>query len=101
MLCNPKWSTIESLVSIQKLIAWLETKNPRRKYPFRNCGGKCLYSQYLIDHGVDWEVKSEPNPGFDIWVKLHESDSIFRHIAEVRPWTFGSALKRAREYQSH
>ncbi len=86
MLYSPKWN----LYSLDSLIAWLETKNPRKRYDFCNCNdGKdgCLLSQYLGHHS---EELGESGSAYS-----QISDCGGREVAIPCPWTFGAALKRA------
>ena len=78
MLQNPKWD----VGSTHSLIAWLETKDPRKHYEFFS--DHCLYGQYLADHGETWIAIKECNYNH------------YWRIALTEPHTFGAALKRAR-----
>lgn len=49
MLWNQDWDKNQvkhDVLSIESLAAWLETKNPARRYDYEDCSGKCLYGQY-------------------------------------------------------
>lgn len=87
MLYDPKWDRPVDVMSLQTLIAWLETKPPEEAYDYMCTNGSCFYSQYLTAHGVSWKGSHE-------WFQWHTNGRV--HIAVCEPWTFGAALTRAR-----
>ena len=76
-------------LTTESLIAWLETMPAQETYDYTDCKGVCLYSQYMVAHGVPHErcFEGEENAKFGYHV--------YRHVAVQRPWTFGAALSRA------
>lgn len=96
MLYDPKWEkkTKAEPRDLGNLIAWLETMPAGKTYPFGNCQGGCMYSQYLValgyDNGIGWNCNSQK-----MWSDLHREP--FYSIANTTPWTFGAALARSRE----
>lgn len=99
MLYDPKWEMSPATVdTVQNLIAWLETKDPKGWYNFTN-PTNCLLCQYYRENGVDikscnaetmrivGEIERIPLP-------LH-----FNYVAcgNSETDTFGDALKRARK----
>lgn len=79
-------------VTLDELIAWLETKNPAEQY---NIGSpsRCLWGQFSAAHGLPIAVSADEMPGggtFDSWG--------WRVAMDGRS-TFGSALKRARSWR--
>lgn len=86
-------------VSLDGLIAWLETKPSKQYYPYYDCNGTCLYSQYLealgFGTGTDAPDSASRIAARKLWDRLHEGSFIY--IAKMTPWTFGAALARARK----
>jgi hypothetical protein len=112
MLYNPNW-TKENFpfdASLQRLISWLETKDPNETYDY-NKGlsdhSECLLGQFLEDHGIErpyvggatWNDCSSPEERKDFYLPAH-FDAIARGSSAYRrdDWTFGDALARARSY---
>ena len=50
MLYDPK----KEHGTVEHFIAWLETKDPKKKYNFGDCNGRCLIGQYMNDIGIEW-----------------------------------------------
>lgn len=77
-------------ISLESLIAWLETQNPKARYVFMDCSGGCLLDLYLFEV-TGWKT----NP-----ITLHEKacggGGNYETIAATYPQTFGAALTRAR-----
>jgi hypothetical protein len=98
MLYDPKWAkqaeTKADPFTLESLIAWLEKQPANSTYPFYNCRGECLFSQYLAHCGFAKRPVDYDREGFRGWDILHNDP--LRGIAETEPWTFGAALKRAR-----
>jgi hypothetical protein len=99
MLYDKRWdkkSDLKYLLNIKTLVSWLKAKPKDEEYVFSDCQGRCLFSQYIIAHGVEWHNLKNPE-GFAIWMELHE---LYGHIAIAHPQTFGGALSRAQSLQS-
>jgi len=93
MLFDPKWEkkaeTKANPCDPANFIAWLETQDANKFYDFHNCRGQCLVGQYMVHMGLRW---------FDnIELFCSERMKPFRYVSMERPFTFGAALKRARE----
>lgn len=91
MLYDPKWEAPAKVdpLSIDSLIAWLEKQPPKQKYSFHDARN-CLIAQYLSAAGEKSCV-----------LYANEVELYFGYVAVERPWTFGAALERARDHQSH
>jgi len=95
MLYDPKWEqkteTKADPFSLDSLIAWLEKQPADIWYPWGNCRGECLFSQYLTHLGYPKDPCNEATIG--PWAILHD-----RHygLMHGQPHTFGAALERAR-----
>jgi hypothetical protein len=90
MLYDPKWEVPTApVVSLEGLIAWLETQKPRRTYKFDCLNGTCLFSLYTVARGIKYSL-------FDATPEWHELHKRWASVASKHPWTFGAALKRAR-----
>ena len=54
MLYDPKWEVKTKEPSVEGLIAWLETKNPKQKYDYYDCGGEFSPSHLVFQfHRLD------------------------------------------------
>jgi hypothetical protein len=89
MLADPKLQ-----LTVQDLIAWLETKDADQCYPYFD-RKHCMMAQFCQRIGVDY-IKA-------IDAKTLEEQKLrmkFEHIGAgdgfVEDWNFGDALKRAR-----
>jgi hypothetical protein len=102
MLNNPRWNKVAepAVFSLESVIAWLEQRPPKKRYNYGNIDGKCLFGQYIAAHGLTWG-KGTNNYAkclADIEVPDNYGAVCARsYISLKRPWTFGAALKRARE----
>lgn len=85
MLYDPRW---EKKPTYAGFVAWLETKNPKERYEWGNCGN-CAIAQYLKLFGIN-NVDDIP---YDDYAALEGGDNF---IAMNEPWTFGAVLERAR-----
>lgn len=87
MLYDPKWEkkTATDPLSLEGLIAWLETKNPDESYNFHDCKGACLWDQYM-----------GRCTGSEEYEKIWKHFRTFGFSAATSPRTFGAALARAR-----
>jgi hypothetical protein len=88
MLYDPKWEapTKINLFTLPSLIAWLEKQPPRARYDFWDCEGKCLLDRYVAGIGLRRTYSN-----------YTKASAFGSEIACTKPWTFGAALKRARE----
>jgi hypothetical protein len=96
MLWNPKHdhTTTKAVVfDLPMIIAFLETKNSKGCYIYPDCGGNCLYSQYMVWLGYRKDHVCPDTPAYSVWSKLNK---MYGDIAATRPWTYGAALKRAK-----
>lgn len=102
MLYDPKWEG----VSLKGFIGWLETKDPRAKYEFYECDGRCLLGQYMAAMGIawtgapehwkhSWEGSSYMKAAESIFGPTRQDGPAFWVLSKA-PHTFGAALKRAR-----
>ncbi len=111
MLYDPKWepkpTPTGDVLALGTLIAWLETKDPAETYCFNDCGGGCLFSQYLLARpgythhterlaALDGCLRDEDQ--FTTWFNLHRR---YTSIAVEAPSTFGAALHRAHCMAEH
>ena len=96
--CKAKYS-----MDVTSLISWLETKDPKGTYRYTDpCG--CLIFQFLKAVGKSvYDVG--PNEWTDIETRRdHPLPKGFEEISVGKlddnsfDWTFGGALKRAKEY---
>jgi hypothetical protein len=88
---EPKFMTLESLV------AWLETKNPAKTYCYTE-SGHCLIAQYMQAHGYS-QASCGPwayclGPG----MPRERMPNGFNEIAIDDGRTFGEALERAKAW---
>jgi hypothetical protein len=100
MLLDPRWDKKQNAFTLESLIAWLETKNPREVYFYWNqCS--CLNAQYFRAMGFD--VKRMGACDFEADHMIYELPQTFDRIASCSRnfWsfnrTFGKALKLARK----
>ena len=80
MLHNPKWD----LMSLESLIAWLETQPVDGAYDYDHCE-RCLIGRYLTDRVG----------GIEAHRGVYTDMPHYREIAANEPYTFGAALERA------
>lgn len=89
MLYDPKWEQKTEPRSLANLIAWLERQPDRKIYDY-TMSERCLIAQWLQSSGEE---------NFNLL--SNEVDALFggngKKIVTPEPWTFGAALKRARE----
>ncbi len=91
MLYDPKWEVKPNPLSIEALIAWLETKPADEEYTFL-FPDRCLLGQYL---GMELSMKATAASIEDPHSQLGRLYTIASGGASGRH-TFGAALKRAR-----
>lgn len=105
MLYDPKWEMpVKIEPSLAHFIAWLETKDPKAKYSFWECEGRCLLGQYMAEIGIPWT--GAPDSAAGDWGKssfartarqiFGDGPNVRFNVLSQRPNTFGGALKRAR-----
>lgn len=83
----------ESLLNLNDLTKWLETKNPSGEYYFCNIR-YCLLARYLRSHHIKVTVGGDyVNLGGDGIVRFNDD---IRDVASELPHTYGAALERAR-----
>ena len=88
MLYDPKWEVKADPLSLESLIAWLETQPPETEYEWTDCHGGCLIGRYFAAMGIKGPLYSEV---FD------EGWKYARVCSDLSgPTTYGAALKRAR-----
>jgi hypothetical protein len=95
MLYNEQWdrkkpATEPDKFSLAGLVAWLERQSPETEYDFRN-SSTCLLAQYLI------AVAGQTYPGEFNYSKVCGGIAPYHTVASRGPWTYGAALKRARQ----
>ena len=100
MLYNTKWETKTDPLTMDSLIAWLETKPAALEYNFDDCRGECLYGLYMKHHGIKW-VDSGGCGMRNFHPKVTQvmydfCQLVYDTTARPGPWTFGAALERAR-----
>ena len=86
MLHDPKRAN----PSLANFIAWLETKDQRKRYDFLDTNGKCLMGQHMTAMGIAWN-----GANYDMMCTQVLGQSALV-VLDRRPRTFGGALKRAR-----
>ena len=98
MLFDPKWEQ-RNAFSLDSLIGWLQRKPADEIYDYSSCGD-CLLARYFADKGFNNKIyvntvafHVEDNGG-----KIHTLPQNFDEIARARPYTYGAALERAREF---
>ncbi len=84
--------------SLDSLIAWLETQNPVQKYDYFCTDGSCLIGQFMAHSGLS--VKPGKYADYVYHWKQHNDFCVQNSIAHPKPWTFGAALSRARQYRA-
>lgn len=96
MLYNPNWTKADPL-TLEALIAWLETKPADEVYCYMDLG-RCLAAQYNASIGRQYYLNGFAD-------SLNKAKSItsaspfdwqLEDIARRQPYTFGAALSRAR-----
>lgn len=96
MLYDPKWERktdrVFGGVSLQALIAWLETKPSDEKYDY-GTPTQCAIAQYLQSRGYS-EMESVIDFGLD--PQPCDEGYWLERIMNATPYTFGGALERAR-----
>lgn len=99
MLYDSKWEKPKTEVfSINGLVEWLKKQNPRKRYNYQCCNGGCLAGLYLAS--VSDRSPYDLCDG-DPFLSVFGGDMLsYGEIASTRPWTFGSALKRAEKWQA-
>jgi hypothetical protein len=102
MLYSKDWDkTKTDPMSLDNLIAWLETKNPVESYHFTD-SSQCMLAQWV--RHLDPEAK-EMKVAYNSYVyQVHGQIVDFKHTAFVRVAsnqtnTFGEALERAQCYR--
>lgn len=98
MLYDPKWEVEVKAdpLTLESLIAWLETKPTDEAYDYHNCHGRCLYGQYMASHGIKWKESGASIPGLAPKARDRFCELVYCAVADQGPWTFGAALERAR-----
>jgi hypothetical protein len=96
MLYDPKWNAPADVLSLEGLVAWLETKDPRARYDYDLCNGKCLYGQYMAHHEISWQKSGACGAYLGGHDRRNFCNLVYQTVASELPWTFGAALKRAR-----
>lgn len=100
MLYDPKWDqqTKADPFTVAALVAWLETKPATETYDYYDCGGACLYGQYMTHVGVPWKEARFATYADNRKGDIHEPFrmKVYFPIAVTYPHTFGAALERAR-----
>lgn len=85
-----------SLLNVDSLIAWLETKDPNERYCYTNPRA-CLLAQYFRAHGFSKASVSvkKVRPDGDQILSLPGKLNDIAHGSGANDHTFGAALKRA------
>ena len=93
--------SVQELLTVENLVAWLKTQNPKTKYSYMN-GSTCLITRYLRDNGYT----DAATGGYYVRIgnerEMHVIPTILNDIAKhdkpfLRFRTFGGALKKAEE----
>lgn len=92
MLFDPKWQVKADPLTLQSLIAWLETKPPDEIYCYVD-QGRSLAAQYNIEIGRKYAVYSLFDPPETDETKF---DYALEWISCDGRQTFGATLSRAR-----
>lgn len=101
MLYDPKWTeTKADPLTMENLISWLEKQPARKHYDYNDCKGKCLYGLYMAAYGIDWEYSGACSSKDSGQARADFCATVYEYIACQRPWTFGAALNRAREFNA-
>lgn len=93
MLYDPKWESQtahKTKPTIAGFIEWLGRQKPEAEYNYY-CA-HCAIGQYLQSIGETFVIVMRDKELFDL---LHQWNM---EITKHHPWTFGAALKRAREF---
>jgi hypothetical protein len=83
MLYDPKWEKKVDPLSLDGVIAWLETQDPATEYDWSSTLN-CLLCRYLKSQG--WNLLA--------YVSMA---TLTQSKAMERPWTYGAALERFRK----
>jgi hypothetical protein len=83
-------------LTIESLIAWLETMPANKRYEYEICNGKCLYGLYMASHGIAWGESGACSTLDSGQERADFCAMVYEHVAVQRPWTFGAALDRAK-----
>lgn len=91
MLYDPKWEVQAKpdALSLESLIAWLETMPADMTYDWHSCEGECLIGLYLRAAGFEPHCASR-------YLRFQNME-IRYFVAATEPRTFGAALSRARK----
>lgn len=91
MLSREQWSLPKvQPFTLADFVGWLQTKNPKRRYEFHRCDGKCLLGQYMAERGREWNDGAYCETCEQVF-----GDTWNVPILVAKPHTFGAALKRA------
>lgn len=104
MIWNRKWEKPKTKIdpiSVAGLIEWLEKQDPKQRYDFVNCNGGCLIGLYYTAI-LGANFLSHPDRPTFADVFGPRGSNVRRQgygdVAATRPYTFGAALERAREF---
>lgn len=102
MLYDKRWDKPEvkaDPMSLDTLIAWLETMPAKKDYCYLD-HGRCLLGQYFSAMGFGPEICVFSNGVLKHQGRESLYPDVFNRIAlEAHPRTFGRALKLARSFQ--
>jgi len=106
MLYNKDWNKSKiaptaDLLSLDGLIAWLETKDPTQRYSF-NDADHCMLAQWV--RHLDSRASNVPSMNTSYIYQVNGQIVNFKHtifsmVATTDGSTFGDALKTAKKYQ--
>lgn len=95
------------LLSVDTLVAWAATKDPKESYCYGDVKGKCFFSQYLNENGAHNHLNQFNPNEVALWYELHKRFSccvkpIPEHYQPYskhwgKPPTFGQAVQRLRD----
>lgn len=90
--------SVKELMSTERLVAWLETKDPNEAYKYSNLYEPCLHAQYFAAMGRPVQSLGSMSVLFPGREELDYMPPSFLSAALTRPHTFGAALERAKKY---
>lgn len=90
--------SVKELMSTERLVAWLETKDPNEAYKYSNLYEPCLHAQYFAAMGRPVQSLGSMSVLFPGERDIAPMPPSFLSAALTRPHTFGAALERAKKY---
>lgn len=90
--------SVKELMSTERLVAWLETKDPDESYRYDNLYQPCLHAQYFAAMGRPVQSLGAMSVLFPGERDIAHMPPSFLAAALTKPHTFGAALNRAKKF---